>query len=133
MSGVTLPIFFRRSIDDFVTVSIDAANSYSKIIEADLYVRKMTLNDDVVSAIEKVYYQLQRPICILETLTKRFSLPLACKAGNRRRVPIRRLSISLNTKEASLGSKQLNPFLFVNSKSNRFVFTELGFLLQTVQ
>ena len=54
LSGVTLRISFRRSIDDFVVISDDAGKSYEvKIIEANLYVRKMTLNDDVVSAIEK--------------------------------------------------------------------------------
>ena len=63
LSGVSLRISFRRSIDDFVIISDDAGKSYKvKIIEANLYVRKMTLNDDVVSAIEKIYYQAQRPI-----------------------------------------------------------------------
>ena len=54
LSGVTVRISFRRSIDDFVVISDDAGKSYKvKIIEANLYVKKMTLNDDVVSAIEK--------------------------------------------------------------------------------
>ena len=64
LSGVTLRISFRRSIDDFVIISDDAGKSYKfKIIEANLYVRKMTLNDDVVSAIEKTY-QIRRPILL---------------------------------------------------------------------
>ena len=55
LSGVTLQVSFRRSIDDFVTISDDAAKSYKvKIFEANLYVRKMTSNDDVVPAIEKI-------------------------------------------------------------------------------
>ena len=54
LNGVTLRIAFRRSIDDFVIMSDDAAKQYKvKIAEANLYVRKMTLNDTVVSAIEK--------------------------------------------------------------------------------
>ena len=54
LSGVTLGISFRRSIDDFVVIYDDAGKSNKvKIIECNLYVRKMTLNDDVVSAIEK--------------------------------------------------------------------------------
>ena len=54
LSGVTLRIAFRRSSDDFVIVSDDAAKHYKmKIVEANLYVRKMTLNDEVVSAIKK--------------------------------------------------------------------------------
>ena len=56
LSGVTLRIAFRRPIDDFVIISDDAAKHYKrKIVEANLYVRKMTLNDDVVSAIEKTF------------------------------------------------------------------------------
>ena len=56
LRGVTLRVSFRRSIDDFVVISDDAGKPYKvKIIEANLYVRKMTLNDDVVSAIEKIY------------------------------------------------------------------------------
>ena len=54
MSGFTLRIAFRRSIDDFVIMSDDAAKHYKvKIVDANMYVRKMTLNDDVVSASEK--------------------------------------------------------------------------------
>ena len=44
----------RRSIDDFVIISYLAGKSNKvKIIEANLYERKMTSNDDVVFAIEK--------------------------------------------------------------------------------
>ena len=65
MTGVTLQTSCRRSINDFVVVSDDAGKSFKeKIIEANLYVRKMTLNDDVVSAIEKHYHQAQSPILI---------------------------------------------------------------------
>ena len=50
--GVTLRIAFRRSIDDFVIMSDDAAKHYKlKIVKTNLYVRKMTLNDDVLWAI----------------------------------------------------------------------------------
>ena len=54
LSGVTLRIAFRRSIDGFVIISDYAAKHYKvKIVEANLYVRKMTLKDEVVSAIGK--------------------------------------------------------------------------------
>ena len=53
-SGVTLRIFFRRSQDDFTIVSEDGAQHYKiKIDEANLFVRKMTVSDNVVGAIEK--------------------------------------------------------------------------------
>ena len=71
LSGVTLRIAFRRSIDDFVIMSDDAAKHYKvKIVEANLYVRKMTLNDDVVSAIEKTLLTSPASYPYLETLTK---------------------------------------------------------------
>ena len=72
LSGVTLRISFRRSIDDFVVISDDAGKSYKvKIIEANLYVRKMTLND-VVSAIEKTLLTSPASYPYLETITKTF-------------------------------------------------------------
>ena len=46
LSGATLRISFRRSIDDFVLISDDAGKSYKvKILEANLFVGKLTLND----------------------------------------------------------------------------------------
>ena len=54
LSGVTLRIAFRRSIDDFVIVSDDAAKHYKvKIVEANLYVRKMKLNDETRLPLKK--------------------------------------------------------------------------------
>ena len=73
MSGVTLRIAFRRSIDVFVIISDDAAKHYKvKIVEANLYVRKMTLNDDAVSANEKTLLTSPASYPYLETVTKTF-------------------------------------------------------------
>ena len=70
LSGVILRIAFRRSIDDFVIVSDDAAKHYKvKIVEANLYVRKTTLNDEVVSAIEKTLLTSPAAYPYFETLT----------------------------------------------------------------
>ena len=117
LSGVTLRISFRRSIDDFVTISDDAAKSYKvKIIEANLYVRKMTLNDDVVSAIEKILLSSPASYPYLETITKTFLASTGLQNWKQEdvfsREPIRRLAICLNINETFLGSKQLNPFHF---------------------
>ena len=72
LSGVTLRIAFRRSIYDFDIISDDAAKHYKvKIVEANLYVRKMTLNDDV-SANEKTLLTSPASYPDLETLTKTF-------------------------------------------------------------
>ena len=53
-SGVHLRISFQRSQDDFTIISEDGAKHYKiKIDEANLFVRKMTVSDNVVGAIEK--------------------------------------------------------------------------------
>ena len=72
-SGISLQIYFRRSIDDFVAISDDAGKSFKvKIIEANLYVTKMTMNDDVLSAIEKTLFSSPASYPYLETITKTF-------------------------------------------------------------
>ena len=108
MSCVTLRIAFRRSIDDFVIMSDDAAKHYKvKIVEANLYVRKMTLNDDVVSAIEKTLLTSPASYPYLETLTKTFLASTGLHSWKQEdifaREPIRRLALCLNTNEAFLG------------------------------
>ena len=72
MSGVTLWIALRRSIDDFVFMSNATMHSKVKIVEANLYMLKMTLNDDVVSAIERTLLTSPASCLYLETLTKTF-------------------------------------------------------------
>ena len=71
ISGLTHRNVFRRSIDDFVLMLDDDAKHYKvKIVEANLYVRKMTLNDDVVYAIEKNCLPAHFPISTLKPLQK---------------------------------------------------------------
>ena len=54
LNGVTLRIAFRRSPDDFIVYSDDATKHYKvQIIEANLYVRKMTVNDNIIGSIER--------------------------------------------------------------------------------
>ena len=105
LSGVTLRISFRRSIDNFVVISDDAGKSYKvKIIEANLYVRKMTLNDDVVFAIEKTLLTSPASYLYLETITKTFLASTGFQSWKQEdvfsREPIRRLAICLNINEA---------------------------------
>ena len=116
-SGVTLRIEFRRSIDNFVIVSDDAATHYKvKIVEANLYVRKMTLNEEIVSAIEKTLLTSPAAYPYFEILTKTFLAstgPHSWKQENIfAREPIRRLAICLNTNEAFLGNNMQNSFPF---------------------
>ena len=53
ISGVTMRISFGRSQDNYVIMRQDGAKHYKvKIDEANLFVRKMTVSDNVVGAIE---------------------------------------------------------------------------------
>ena len=98
-------------------MSDDAAKHYKvKIVEANLYVRKMTLNDDVLSAIEKTLFTSPASYPYLETLTKTFLASTGLHSWKQEdifaREPIRRLAICLNTNEAFLGNNRQNPFNF---------------------
>ena len=54
ISGVTITLSLRRSPNDFVIMSEQSNKHYQvQITEANLYVRKMTVTDFVLSSIEK--------------------------------------------------------------------------------
>ena len=112
---LALRIAFRRSIDDFVIMSNDPAKHYNvEILEANLYVRKMTLNGDVMSAIEKILLSSRASHPYFESITKTFLASTGLHSWNQEdifsRESIRRLAICLNTNEAFLGNNRLNPF-----------------------
>ena len=130
MSGVTLRIAFRGSIDDFVIMSDDAAKHYKvKIFEANLYVRKTTLNDDVVSAIEKTLLTSPDSYPYLENLTKTFLASTGLHSWKQdvfAREPIRRLALFLNTNDAFLGNNRQNPFHFQKFDSEQIYIYQNG-------
>ena len=108
-------IAFRRSIDDFVIISDDPAKHYKvEILEANFYLRKMTLNDDVIKAIEKTLLSSPASSPYFKTITKTFLASAGRHSWKHEdiflREPIRRLAICLNTNEAFLGNNRLNPF-----------------------
>ena len=118
LSGVTLCIAFRRSIDDFVIMSDAAAKHYMvEILEAKLYVRKMTLNDDVMSAIEKILLSSPTSYPYFETITESFLASAGLHSWKQEdicsRKTIRRLALCLITNEAFLGNNRLNPFHYL--------------------
>ena len=53
LSGVTLRISFRRSTNIFVLISESNKHYIVRLIEANLYVRKIKIADHVLTAIEK--------------------------------------------------------------------------------
>ena len=97
----------------------------------------MTLNDDVVSAIEKTLLSSPVSYPYLETITKRFLLPLACKVGNKRMFSAgKQFEVYLYALTQMKHFQEANNSIisiFLNSIWRRFVFTEMDFLLLTVQ
>ena len=101
LSGVTLRLSYRRSHEDFLDISEDAAKHYKlQILEANLYVRKMTVTDHVLSAIESTLLKTPANYPYQEEVTKTF---LA-------REPVRQIIIALSTTNAFLGTNRTNPF-----------------------
>ena len=78
----------------------------------------MTLNDTVVSAVEKTLLTSPAAYPYLETLTKTFLASTGLYSWKQEdifaREPIRRLAICLNKNEGFLNNNRLNPFHFLN-------------------
>ena len=76
----------------------------------------MTLNDEVLSAIEKTLLTSPAAYSYFETLTETFLASIALHSWKQEdifaREPIRRLAICLNTNEGFLGDKMQIPFYF---------------------
>ena len=117
MSGMTLRIALRQSLDDCVTFSDNAAKSHKvKPIEVNFSARKMMMNNDVFSAIEIFLRSIPASYPYLETITKKCvatdGLQNLKQEDVYSRQPIRRPTICLNTNKAFLGSKQFSTFQF---------------------
>ena len=137
LSGVTLRIAFRRSIDEFVRISDDAAKQYKvKIVEANLYVRTMTFNDAVVSAIEKTFFS-PASYPYLETLTKTFLASTGLH--NWKQEIYLRKNQSAHWRSAQIQMKFFwvttgkIHFIFENSTLSRFIYIETVCQWQIVQ
>ena len=73
VSGVKLRISMRRSQDDFVVIGEDAPKHYKvKIDVINLFIRKMTVSDNVVGAIKKKLLKTPAIYRYNEVITKTF-------------------------------------------------------------
>ena len=72
LSGVTLRISFRRSTNDFAVISESNKHYKVRIIEANLYVRKMTIADHILTAIEKTLLKTPAVYRYTEVLPRTF-------------------------------------------------------------
>ena len=114
-SGVTLRISFRRSQDDFSIVSEDGAKHYTiKIDEANLFVRKMTLSDNVLVAIEKTLLKTPTMYRYNEVISKAFLATAGQQSWKQEDVftkeSSRRLIVGMCRSDAFIGTNTLNPF-----------------------
>ena len=98
-------------------MSDDAAKHFKvKIVAANMYVRKMTLKGDVVSAIEKTLLTSPASYPYLETLTKTFLASTGLHSWKHEdifaRESIRRLALFWNANGALRGNNRQKPFRF---------------------
>ena len=115
LSGVTLRLSYRRSHEDFLIISEDASkHNKLQILEANLYVRKMTVTDHVLSAIESTLLKTPANYPYQEEITKTFLATAGQRSwqqeDNFAREPVRQIIIALNTNNAFLGTNRTNPF-----------------------
>ena len=131
-SGVTLRISFRRSQDDFTIVSEDGAKHYKiKIDEANLFVRKMTVSDNVVGAIEKTLLKTPAMYRYNEVISKAFLATAGQQSWKQEDIftkePIRRLIVAMCRSDAFIGTNTLNPFSYRKFDLNEIIIYRNGF------
>ena len=115
VSGVTLRISMRRSQDDFAVISEDSAKHYKvKIDEANLFIRKMTVSDNVVGAIEKTLLKTPAIYRYNEVITKTFLATTSQQSWKHEDIftkePIRRVIVALCVGTAFIVTNTANPF-----------------------
>ena len=115
LSGVTLRLSFRRSQDDFVTISETAAKNYKvKIDEANLFIRKMTVSGNVFGAIEKTLLKTPALYRYNGVITKTFLTTAGQRSWKHEDIftkePIRRLFVALCRSNAFIGNNNINPY-----------------------
>ena len=117
ISGVTLRLTFLRTRPDFCLIYDNATKDYKvSLTQANLHVRKMTVSDNVFTAIETTLTKMPAIYRYTEIIPKTFIMSNNSSSWNQEdifnREPIRRFAIAMTTNAAFLGSKALNPFHF---------------------
>ena len=123
LSGVTLRISFRRSSNDFAVISEADKHYKGKIIEANLYVRKMTIADHVLSAIEKPCLRHLQFIYTTRFYLERFLLLVVITAGDKKmffqRNPYEEWRLQCHQIRLTLDQIELHLFTIKNSVSRK--------------
>ena len=117
LSGVTLRLTFLRTRPEFCVIYDDDAKDYKvEITQANLHVRKMTVSENVYTAIETALTKTNAMYRYTEIIPKSFLMPQNSNSWNQENIfngePIRRFAIAMTSNRAFLGGKTLNPFHF---------------------
>ena len=130
LSGVTLQISFRRSSNIFAVISEADKHYKVKIIEANLYVRKMTIADHVLSAIEKTLLKTPAVYRYNEVLPRTFLATRGVHSWRQEDVfsnePVRRWTIAMSSNQAYIGSNRTTPFHYQKFGLSQFVIYRNG-------
>ena len=115
ISGVTLRVSFLRKRPEFCLICDDESKNYKiEISQANLYVRKMTVSENVYSAIGSTLTKTPAIYRYTEIIPKTFLVSTGSKSWNNEdifnREPTRRFALAMTTNKAFLGSKADNPF-----------------------
>lgn len=134
LSGVTLRINLRRSRDAFAVISESNVKDYKvNIIEANLYVRKMTVSENVVTAIEKTLLKTPAMYRYNEVVPKSFLMSAGVMSWKQEDIftkePIRRLLITICDTDSFAGTNNLNPFHYEKSGLREITVYRNGFAI----
>ena len=117
LSCVTIKFSFRQFSNDFVFRSEDAAKHYKfEVIEANLYVRKMTVNDYVLSSIEKTLLKNPALYNYYDVVLKTFLATVGKQNWRQKKVfakkPVRSMIVAISINEAYFGTNRINLFQY---------------------
>ena len=117
VSGVALRIQFLRSHNLFCIIADGANKNYKiRITEANMFVRKMVVNETVVTAVEKTLLKTHAMYKYTETITKSFLATARHTTWKYEdvfnREPIKRFALAMCNNAAFVGSEQTNPFYY---------------------
>ena len=106
LRGVNLGISFRRSTNGFAVISESNKLYEVKILEANLYIGKMTVVDHVLTAIVKTVLKTPVVYRYIEVLPQTFLATTGIRScsheDNFSKEPVRRMTIAMATNQAYL-------------------------------
>ena len=137
LRGVTLRrISFRRISNNLAVISEANKHYRVKIFEANRYVRKITIADHVLTAIEKTLLKTPAVYRYREVIPRTFLATRGVQSWRQKDVfskePVRRMAIAMSSNQAYLGSSRTTPFHYQKLEflklSLKFLFIVMGYL-----